>query len=292
MQILVTGGAGFIGGHLAEACLRDGHDVVALDNFDPYYDVQIKERNIEAGRAAANRHDGSYELVTGDVRNPGDVEKLVADADYVFHEAAQAGVRADIRPQKYHEVNVDGTLNVLGAAREHGVERLVLASPSSVYGEPRNLSYDEDHVTTPVSTYDASKLAAERYAMVYAARYGLPVVALRYFTVYGSRMRPGMAISNFVTRCLNGESPVIYGDGQQTRDFTCIEDVTSANRTLLETDAADGEVLDIGSTDNITIERIAPEIRDELAPSPDIEYTDGTTSTPNTPTPTWGRPPR
>ncbi|WP_415380205.1 NAD-dependent epimerase/dehydratase family protein [Halosimplex sp. TS25] len=275
MDILVTGGAGFIGGHLAEAFARDGHDVVALDNFDPYYDRRIKEYNVEAGGAAASESDGSYELVEGDVRDADIVDDLVADAEYVYHQAAQAGVRADISPRKYDEVNVDGTLNVLDAAREHGVERFVLASSSSVYGKPRYLPYDEDHLTTPVSPYGASKLASERYAMVYGERYDIPAVALRYFTVYGPRMRPNMAISNFVSRCINGEPPVIYGDGQQTRDFTYVEDILAANRTLLSTDAADGEVMNVGSTDNIAIETLAEEIRDQLAPELKLEYTEG-----------------
>jgi UDP-glucose 4-epimerase len=275
MQILVTGGAGFIGGHLAEGFGRDGHDVVVLDNFDPYYDERIKEHNVAAGREAAEASGGSYTLVDGDVRDADLVADLVADADYVYHQAAQAGVRADIDPRKYDTVNVDGTLNVLDAARDHGLERLVLASSSSVYGKPDSLPYQEDDPTVPISPYGASKLAAERYAMVYAEQYGVPAVALRYFTVYGPRMRPNMAISNFVSRCANGDPPVIYGDGEQTRDFTYVDDVVAANRTLLETDAADGEVLNVSSGDNISIQTLAEEIRDQLAPDLDIEYTEG-----------------
>jgi UDP-glucose 4-epimerase len=275
MSILVTGGAGFIGGHLAESFVRDGHDVVVLDNFDPYYDTRIKEHNVEVARDAADSDGGSYDLVEGDVRDANLVDELVADADYVYHQAAQAGVRADISPRKYDTVNVDGTLNVLDAARDHGLERLVFASSSSVYGKPRYLPYDEDHLTTPVSPYGASKLAAERYTMVYAERYDVPAVALRYFTVYGPRMRPNMAISNFVSRCMNDEPPVIYGDGQQTRDMTYVEDILAANRTLLDTDAADGEVMNVGSTDNIAIETLAEEIRDQIAPDLELEYTEG-----------------
>jgi UDP-glucose 4-epimerase len=275
MTILVTGGAGFIGGHIAESFARDGHDIVVVDNFDPYYDTRIKDHNVEAGRAAAEASGGSYELVEGDVRDADLVEELVADADYVYHQAAQAGVRADVDPRKYDEVNVDGTLNVLDAAREHDLERLVFASSSSVYGKPRYLPYDEEHLTTPVSPYGASKLAAERYTMVYAERYGIPAVALRYFTVYGPRMRPNMAISNFVSRCLDGDPPVIYGDGTQTRDMTYVEDILAANRTLLSTDAADGEVMNVGSTDNIAIETLAEEIRDQLARDLELEYTEG-----------------
>jgi UDP-glucose 4-epimerase len=275
MQILVTGGAGFIGGHLAEAFAADGHDVVVFDNFEPFYDRRIKDHNVEVGREAAAAGDGSYRLVEGDVRDGDLVADLVGEADYVYHQAAQAGVRPSVEnPRKYDAINVNGTLNVLDAARDTGVERVVLASSSSVYGKPQYLPYDEAHPTLPVSPYGASKLAAERYGMAYSDVYDLPVVALRYFTVYGPRMRPNMAISNFVSRCMNDRPPVIYGDGTQTRDFTYIDDVIAANRTLLSTDAADGEFMNIGSTDTIEIRTLAMEIRDQLAPDLDLEYDD------------------
>jgi UDP-glucose 4-epimerase len=273
MRILVTGGAGFIGGHLAERFVADGHDVVVLDNFDPFYNTRIKEHTVEVCRERADEGDGTYRLVEGDVRDADLVTDLVNDADYVYHQAAQAGVRPSVQnPRKYDDVNVNGTLNVLDAARDTGIERVVLASSSSVYGKPEYLPYDESHPTTPVSPYGASKLAAERYACAYSEVYDLPAVALRYFTVYGPRMRPNMAISNFVSRCLNGDSPVVYGDGTQTRDFTFIEDVVEANVTLLSEDAADGEAVTIGSTDNIEILTLAEEIRDQLAPDLEIEF--------------------
>ena len=273
MQVLVTGGAGFIGGHLAERFVRDGHDVAVLDNLDPFYDVRIKEHTIERCEGLAADGDGSFCFVDGDVRDGDLVADLVADADVVYHQAAQAGVRGSVEnPRKYDDVNVDGTLNVLDAARETGVDRVVLASSSSVYGKPRYLPYDEDHLTTPVSPYGASKLAAERYAMAFDDVYDLDCVALRYFTVYGPRMRPNMAISNFVSRCLHGEPPVVYGDGSQTRDFTYIDDVVRANAALLESDVADGEVLNIGSTDTIDILSLAEEVRDLVAPDLEIAF--------------------
>ncbi|MFB6233653.1 MAG: SDR family oxidoreductase [Haloarculaceae archaeon] len=275
MEILVTGGAGFIGGHLAERFVADGHDVVVLDNFDPFYDTRIKDHTVEVCRERAASGPGTYRLVEGDVRDAETVADLVADAGYVYHQAAQAGVRPSVEnPRKYDAVNVDGTLNVLDAARDRGVERLVLASSSSVYGKPESLPYEESHATTPVSPYGASKLAAERYACAYGEVYDLPVVVLRYFTVYGPRMRPNMAISNFVSRCLNGDPPVVYGDGSQTRDFTYVEDVVRANERLLTEDAADGETLNVGSTDTIEILTLAEEVRDQLAPDLEIEFAD------------------
>ncbi|MDG5759861.1 SDR family oxidoreductase [Natronococcus sp. A-GB1] len=273
MRVLVTGGAGFIGGHLAESFAKAGHDVTVLDNLDPYYDTGIKERTIELGRAATAENEGAYALVEGDVRNATLVDELVGDADVVYHQAAQAGVRTSVEdPRKPNSINVDGTLNVLDAARETDLERVVLASSSSVYGKPEYLPYDEDHPTAPVSPYGVSKLAAEQYARVYGEVYGLPTVSLRYFTVYGPRMRPNMAISNFVSRCLNGEPPVIYGDGAQTRDFTYIDDVVDVNRQLLDDDSADGEIVNVGSTDTIDVRTLAALVRDEIDPSLGLEY--------------------
>jgi len=275
MDILVTGGAGFIGGHLAERFVSDGHDVVVLDNLEPFYDTRIKDHTVDVCRRRARDGDGSYRFVEGDVRDRDTVEDLVAGTDYVYHQAAQAGVRPSVEnPRKYDAINVDGTLNVLDATRDHDVARVVVASSSSVYGKPESLPYDESHPTTPVSPYGASKLAAERYACAYSEVYDLSVVALRYFTVYGPRMRPNMAISNFVSRCLNGEPPVVYGDGSQTRDFTYIDDVVRANVTLLSEDAADGHALNIGSTDNIDILTLAEHVRDQLAPGLEITFDD------------------
>ncbi|MDB9235527.1 SDR family oxidoreductase [Halorubrum ezzemoulense] len=273
MYILVTGGAGFIGGHLAEAFLTDGHDVIVLDNLEPFYAEGIKQRTLEIHRETATEHEGAYQFVEGDVRDQDTVEQLVADVDIVVHQAAQAGVRASVaNPRKVTDINIDGTVNLLEAAKEAGVERVILASSSSVYGKPESLPYDEDHPTEPVSPYGVTKLTQEHMARVYTELHNLPTVCLRYFTVYGPRMRPNMAISNFVSRCINGKPPVIYGDGQQTRDFTYVRDVVDANRTLLESAAADGDVLNIGSSDNISIQSLAETVRDQLAPELEIVY--------------------
>ena len=273
MDILVTGGAGFIGGHLAETFAEDGHDVVVLDNFEPYYDLGIKEHNVEVARSAADSSAGSYELIRGSTTDADLVADIVSRVDVVYHQAAQAGVRTSVdEPRKVTDYNVEGTLNVLDAARDTEVTRVVNASSSSVYGKPEYLPYDEAHPTTPISPYGASKLAAEHYVRVYNEVYGLPTVSLRYFTVYGPRMRPNMAITNFVSRCLHGEPPVVYGDGSQTRDFTYIEDVVAANQQLLTDDSADGEVLNIGSTDNIDILTLAEEVRDAIDPGLAIEF--------------------
>jgi len=273
MNILVTGGAGFIGGNLAESFVEAGHDVTAVDILEPFYDLGLKEHNIDAARQAA-KDTGSYEFVEGSVTDVGLVDELVEDVDVIYHQAAQAGVRASVaEPTKVTEYNITGSQTILEAARKHDVDRVVNASSSSVYGKPQYLPYDEDHPTEPVSPYGASKLAVEHYARVYNEVYGLPTVSLRYFTVYGPRMRPNMAISNFVSRCMRGFSPEIYGNGKQTRDFTFVEDIVDANHQLLTDDSADGEVMNIGSTDNIDIATLAEVIRDAIDPTLDINYT-------------------
>jgi UDP-glucose 4-epimerase len=273
MTVLVTGGTGFIGGHIAQRFIERGHDVVVLDNFEPYYNVGIKEHTVDVCRLLAEENKRSYELINNDIRDADLVAELVREADYVYHQAAQAGVRTSVEnPRKVNSINIDGTINILEAARNSDTERVVVASSSSVYGKPKYLPYDENHPTTPVSPYGVSKLATEQYARVYSEVYGLPTVSLRYFTVYGPRMRPNMAISNFVSRCLHDEPPVIYGDGSQTRDFTYVDDILWANEQLLDTDVADGEIMNIGSTDNIAIKTLAEEVRDQLGPGLELEY--------------------
>ena len=274
MHVLVTGGAGFIGGHIAEQLAAGGHDVTILDKFVPYYDLGIKDHNVEAVREAAAANGGSCTLVRDTLTDAELVDDLVANIDVVYHQAAQAGVRKSVEePAKVNRYNVDGTVNVLEASRKHDIQRVV-ASSSSVYGKPEYLPYDEDHPTTPVSPYGVSKLATEQYARVYNEIYGLPTVSLRYFTVYGPRMRPNMAMTNFVSRCLHGEPPIIYGTGEQTRDFTYVEDVRRVNEQLLTDNSADGEIINIGSTDNIDIQTLAEVIRDEIDPSLNMVYDD------------------
>lgn len=275
MNILVTGGAGFIGGHLAEAFVVDGHSVRAIDCLFNNYAVDIKRQTIERAREAADDTAGRYRFVEADILNREIVDEQLAWANVVFHQAARAGVRQSVgNPLTYNEVNVNGILNILDSAREHNVQRIVCASSSSVYGKPEYLPYDEAHPTTPISPYGVSKLAAEQYARMYYDTYGLPTVILRYFTVYGPRMRPNMAISNFVSRCFCGEPPVVYGDGTQTRDFTHVDDIAAANRALLNRSDADGEIMNVGSSDNISIRELATEIRDQINPDLSLEYAD------------------
>ncbi len=265
---VVTGGAGFIGSHICARLLREGVDVTIVDNLDPYYDVRMKRKNLavveEAARGAGA---GRFRHIDADVCDPGACASALGGTggvDVVFHEAAQAGVRPSVTdPFKSLRVNVQGTLNMLVAAREAGVARFINASSSSVYGRVAYLPFDEAHPTSPVSPYGVSKLAAEHYCRVFWEVHGLPTVSLRYFTVYGPRMRPDLAIPRFCKRLLTGRPPVVFGDGEQSRDYTFIDDIVEANMRLLDTRVAlEGQSVNVGSGRRITINDLLQVLRE------------------------------
>jgi UDP-glucose 4-epimerase len=270
-KIVITGGAGFIGSHIAEALVQDHHEVVIVDNLDDYYSPALKQRNLDCVRAK-----GDVDFVRGDVTDLGLIQNVIDDTvDYVFHEAAQAGVRISVEdPFKPNNVNVLGTLNVLKASLDAGVKRVINASSSSVYGKVRYLPFDEAHPTMPVSPYGVSKLAAEHYCRVFYEVYGLPTVSLRYFTVYGPRMRPDLAISIFTRKMLANEPITVFGDGEQTRDFTYIDDIVRVNRRLLETDAADGYVMNVGGGHRITMNDLIAHLREIIGSASEVVYAD------------------
>jgi UDP-glucuronate 4-epimerase len=224
MHILVTGGAGFIGSHVTERLLERKHSVTVLDNFDPFYDPRLKRENL----AVAEQYDG-YSLAPCDIRDAARVEALFARGGFeaVIHLAGLAAVRLSIeQPLEFNDVNVNGTLVLLEAARKFGLPRFILASTSSVYGLSAALPYREDDpLLCPVSPYGASKIACEKYAHIYHAVHGLPVIALRFFTAYGPRQRPDMAIHRFARAILSGEEIALYGDGSTSRDYTYIDDI-------------------------------------------------------------------
>ena len=222
MKTIITGAAGFIGSTLVDRLLAEGHEVVAIDNFDDYY--AGKMRFLEHHLNNAN-----FTLHRIDILDLDALKRSFEGGDVVFHLAAQAGVRFSVEnPLKVHNVNTTGTLNVLIAARDANVDKVVNSSSSSVYGNSKRLPVSEDAPLCPVSPYAVSKLAAEIYCRQFFDLYGLPSISLRYFTVYGPRQRPDMAIRIFTDRALSGLRPQILGDGKQTRDFTFVHDVVDA----------------------------------------------------------------
>lgn len=224
MVILVTGGAGFIGSHLCGRLLREGRRVVCLDNFDDFYNPEIKRRNMQEAIGEAQ-----FELIEGDIRDTELIARIFREQtfDVVVHLAARAGVRPSIDyPKLYEEVNVRGTINLLDACREFGIESFVFASSSSVYGGNSKVPFsEEDRVETPISPYSATKRAGELFCYSYRRLFDINITCLRYFTVYGPRQRPEMAIHKF-TRLIDGNERVpMYGDGQSMRDYTYIDDI-------------------------------------------------------------------
>ena len=239
-NVLVTGGAGFIGSHLTERLLEMGANVTVYDDFDRYY--KGKEANLAEASNSPN-----FRLVEADIRNPGSLGSAMKNIDVVIHEAGQAGVGISVDdPKTTNEINVTGTLNVLWAARANGVKRVVNASSSSIFGQPNYLPIDEGHPTNPASPYGVSKLAAEQYCRVFSRVYGMEVVSLRYFSVYGPRGRPDQVIRKFMQNLANQKPPLINGDGSHTRDFTHVSDVVSATVRAAETDGIGGEPFNIG----------------------------------------------
>jgi nucleoside-diphosphate-sugar epimerase len=235
----VTGAAGFIGGHLAEALVKEGYEVRGLDDFS-------------SGKRENLPKDSRFSLVEGTVADPRSVEEAVAGAKWVFHLAAIPSVPLSMaEPVRTNAINVGGTVNVLEAARRSGVERVVLACSCAAYGDSPEQPKQESLEARPLSPYAAQKVAAELYAQTYSRAYGLPCVALRFFNVYGPRQDPkseyAAAIPRFATRLLGGQRPIVYGDGKQTRDFVHVSDVVRANLLAATSDRAVGEVINIAS---------------------------------------------
>ncbi|MDD5779327.1 MAG: NAD-dependent epimerase/dehydratase family protein [Candidatus Thermoplasmatota archaeon] len=252
-SILITGGAGFIGSHIARALLDQGHDLVLVDNLDAYYPPAIKRRNLDLLRAA-----GDFTFAEGDAGDYRDLYELIRRhrVEVIFHQSARPGIRQSLAdPQTTHRQNVVTTLHLLQAAIDQDVELFVNASSSSVYGEAASLPLEETQPPRPVSPYGVSKMAAEAYTRCYHALYGLPTVSLRYFTVYGPRMRPDLAIFIFTRALLEGRRPVVFGDGEQKRDFTYIDDVVAANLAVLGRPPA-GEVINIGYGSHVSVNHL------------------------------------
>lgn len=223
MKILVTGAAGFIGSSLCERLVKK-HQVIGLDNFCDYYDISIKERNIQELQKSAD-----FSMIREDLRNRAAIEKIFQDneIDLVVHLAAMAGVRPSIAdPDLYTTVNINGTVNLLDACRNSGVKNFVFASSSSVYGNNKKVPFSEaDAVDRPISPYAATKKAGELICHTYHHLFDISMACLRFFTVYGPRQRPDLAIYKFACKIMQGESIQVYGDGSTRRDYTYIDDI-------------------------------------------------------------------
>ena len=250
-RVLLTGGAGFIGSHLAEALLRRGVELAILDDLNGYYDPALKRANLEAVRRA-----GDFEFVHGDICDAPLVEELMARfrPAAVFHLAARAGVRPSLeQPALYQRVNVEGTAVLLEAARRHGVERFVFASSSSVYGAASRVPFSEDDpVRAPISPYAASKIAGEALCHVYSHLYGMRIVCLRFFTVYGPRQRPDLAIRKFAESIAAGRPIPVFGDGSTGRDYTYIGDIVAGILAAAEHDTA-FDVFNLGNSSPVLL---------------------------------------
>ena len=252
-RALVTGGAGFIGSHLVDGLLEDGWSVTVLDNFDPFYDPAIKRRNVQR-----HREYRAYRLVEGDVRDDALAELLPGDFDVVVHLAAKAGVRPSIeQPLAYQDVNVRGTHNLLEFCRRRGIRQFVFASSSSVYGvNPRVPWREDDPVLLPISPYASTKVSGELLGHVYSRLFGIRFLALRFFTVYGPRQRPDLAIHRFARLMLGGESVPVFGTGETRRDYTYVSDIIAGVRAAMRYTASDYEVINLGNSSAVTLNEL------------------------------------
>jgi UDP-N-acetylglucosamine 4-epimerase len=249
-EILVTGGAGFIGSHIVDRLLNEGFKVRVLDNLSTG-----EKKNL-----AQHQNKKTFQFIEGDIRNFELVKKTVKGVNAVIHEAALVSVTRSVEtPLLSNEINVTGTLNLLKASVDAHVKRFVLASSCAVYGDTETLPNHEELAPKPLSPYAVDKLAAENYAKIFYNVYGLETVSLRYFNVYGPRQKYGPysgVISNVINRLLENKPPTIYGDGEQTRDFISVKDVVEANMLALSNRKAVGEVFNISTGEPITINKL------------------------------------
>lgn len=256
MNFLVTGGAGFIGSHVCERLLNEGHTVHTLDDLNPYYAPALKEKNLADLRASGGDR---FRFHQGDISGASFVETAMeaAKPDQIIHLAARAGVRPSLEnPALYQQVNVLGTTHLLEAARKRGVRKITIASSSSVYGVNAKVPFSEDDpVGTPISPYAASKLACEALGHVYHHLYGMDVAMLRFFTVYGPRQRPDLAINKFAKLIMAGKPIPVFGDGSTARDYTYVSD-TVAGVLACTRQEFGYEIFNLGENDTVTLARM------------------------------------
>jgi len=268
MRILVTGGAGFIGSHVAGRLIRDGHEVEIIDDFNDYYDPRIKRSNLISLGGAARLHEG-------DIRDRDFVQKTISQGrfDAIIHLAARAGVRPSLKdPQLYIDTNITGTHHLLEAAHRHGIGRFLFASSSSVYGLAKKVPFTEDlPLPQTLSPYAATKLAGEHLCGNYAHLYGMKVVCLRFFTVYGPGQRPDLAIHKFTDAIHRGQSIPQFGDGSTRRDYTYIDDIVQGVTGALRYEGPAFDIFNLGENQTTTLSELIVEIEKALGKKAIIE---------------------
>lgn len=263
MKIVVTGGAGFIGSHLIDRLLEAGHKIINIDNFDPFYAEEIKRENIKG-----HLDYDSYILHETDIRDKQALDKAIPnDTDVIVHLAAKAGVRPSIaEPIAYQEVNVAGTQNMLEVAREKDIKQFVFASSSSVYGKNPNVPWKEDDaVLQPISPYASTKVSGELLGHVYSHLYDIRFLALRFFTVYGPRQRPDLAIHKFLKLMSEGKEITLYGDGSTRRDYTYIDDIINGVMAAIEYNDSMYEVINLGNNKTVELLELVEAIEEASA---------------------------
>lgn len=250
-RVVVTGAAGFVGSHLCDRLLAMGHEVIGIDSFSDYYERARKKQNLESAREQS-----AFRLVELDLVD-GDVARAIRGAAVVFHLAGQPGVRPSWGDHfdQYVQDNIVATQRLLEALREHPVKRLVFASSSSVYGDAEMFPTKETALPRPVSPYGMTKLAAEHLTFVYMRNFGIPATSLRYFTVYGPRQRPDMAFCRFMEALAEGNEIEIYGDGEQTREFTFVSDAVDGTVKAASADVV-GQVVNLGGGSRVSVNRV------------------------------------
>ena len=272
MNILLTGCAGFIGSHTLEKLISKGHSVVGVDNFDPFYSRTVKNHNL------ANITSENFELIEGDLADLETYSKInfingENSFDAIIHLAAKAGVRPSIEdPLGYQRANVIATQNLLEFAKEHSIKQFVFASSSSVYGVNPNVPWKEsDLVLQPISPYASTKVSCELMGHVYSKLFGIRFLGLRFFTVYGPRQRPDLAINKFMNLIRDGKPIPVFGDGSTRRDYTYIDDIVSGIIGALHYDQSNYEILNLGNDETVTLSQMIETIESVLAKKAEID---------------------
>ena len=269
-NILVTGGAGFIGSHLVGSLLKDNHQVVVVDNFNDFYSPDIKRANIESFLSNLN-----FKLYESDIRESEKISEIFAENDFdaIVHLAARAGVRPSLEdPKEYLETNVNGTLNLLESAKSFGVKQFVFGSSSSVYGINSKVPFSEDDkIFQPISPYAATKAAGELFCHTYSHLYDIRCVCLRFFTVYGARQRPDLAIHKFARLILEDKPIPMFGDGTTRRDYTYVDDIIQGVRAAIDYDKSNYEIFNLGESQTIELSKLIELLEKNLGKKAIIE---------------------